>query len=102
MLSPRCSKFEVERTAAAYCFGDKVGDRLAAVQSAEEAPRVTGVLSPLWKSSTLATTRWCRQSRRRAPGARIGAPEGPVRGSGTALHPFTLCTTPVRQRLGTP
>lgn len=59
-------------------------------------------MSPLPMSSTLATNPWPHQTRRRALGARIGAPEGPVRGSGAALHPFTLRTTPERGGIEVP
>lgn len=61
-----------------------------------------GALHPLPQSSTLATTTWPRQTSRRAPGDRIGAPEGPARGSGIALHLFSLRTTPERQRIEAP
>lgn len=57
------------------------------------APVAAALRSPS-QSSRLVTNTWSRQTRRRAPGARIGAPEGPARGSGIGLHHFTVRSTP--------
>lgn len=58
-----------------------------------------GPLRSRSRSITLATNTWFRQTRRRAPGARIGPPEGPARGSGIALRIFTFPTTSERDRM---
>ena len=84
--------------------GLDLGPRLRVSNEGKEpqwAP-VAASLHPLSRSSTLATNTWCRQTRCRAPGARSDAPEGPARGVGNVLHPFTLASSPERGRIEAP